>query len=57
MEKYGDDPDAVFLPGGGVKFIGPDGRDETETEHLGRLAHNARMRFNRSFAGKGSCIT
>lgn len=52
-EKWGDDPDAVFLPEGGVKFIGPRGREETEAEHLARLGHNSRMRFNRSFAGWG----
>lgn len=51
QQKYSNDPDAIFLPDGGVKFIGPKGREETEQEHLDRLSHNCRMRFNRSFAG------
>ena len=48
-EKYRDDPDAVFTETG-VHFIGPKG-PETEDEHNVRILHNARMRFNRSFAG------
>lgn len=47
-EKYRDDPDAVFTETG-VHFIGPKG-PETEDEHNVRILHNARMRFNRSFA-------
>ena len=50
-EKYRDDPDAVFT-GTGVHFVGPKGRIEDEDEHLHRLAHNCRMRFNRSFQGE-----
>lgn len=50
-EKYRNDPDCIFLPCGAVKFIGPKGREESESEHLARLGHNARMRFNRSFQG------
>eukprot|EP00435_Cladocopium_sp_Y103_P015770 s3511_g3.t2 len=48
-EKYRNDPDCIFLPCGGVKFIGPKGREENEREHLERLQHNADMRFQRSF--------
>ena len=48
--RYKDDPDAIFLPDG-IKFIGPKGKEETEEEHNQRLAHNCRMRFNRSFSG------
>ena len=51
-EKWGDDPDVIFLEQG-VKFIGPKGRDETEEEHIQRLYHNSRMRFNRSFESQG----
>lgn len=51
-ERYADDPDAVFTANG-LHFIGPKGRIEDETTHLRRLAHNARMRFNRSFTGLG----
>ncbi|CAK9103183.1 unnamed protein product [Durusdinium trenchii] len=46
-EQYKDDPDAIFQPDGTVKFIGPRGVEEDESQHLARLAHNARMRFNR----------
>ena len=51
-EKWGNDPDVVFLPGGGIKFIGPGGRDETEDEHIERLNHNSLMRLHRSFKGE-----
>ena len=50
-EKYKNDPDAVFDPNG-IHFVGPQGRHETEEEHLHRLEHNARMRFNRSIQGQ-----
>ena len=55
-EQYKDDPDAIFQPDGTVKFIGPRGVEEDESQHLARLAHNARMRFNRSFGGLGSKV-
>ncbi|CAL1166459.1 unnamed protein product [Cladocopium goreaui] len=29
-EKWGDDPDVVFPPEGGIKFIGPKGREESD---------------------------
>ena len=51
-EQYRDDKDAVLTPTG-VHFIGPGGRVENEAEHCARLAHNCRMRFNRSFTGLG----
>lgn len=57
-EKYANDPDALFGPWG-VKFIGPRGVEEDEPTHLARLAHNARMRFNRSFVsgmGPKKCL-
>ena len=47
-ERWADDSDAIFLPDG-IKFIGPKGREETEAEHVERLAHNTRMRFQRTF--------
>ena len=52
-EKWGDDPDVVFPPEGGIKFIGPKGREESEENHVIRLNHNAKMRFDRSFRGVG----
>lgn len=48
--RYANDPDAIFTEDG-VKFIGPKGVEEDEETHLHRLAHNCRMRFNRSFQG------
>ena len=51
-EQYRDDKDAV-LTATGVHFIGPGGRVEDEAEHCARLAHNCKMRFNRSITGLG----
>ena len=48
--KYADDKDAV-LTDEGVHFIEPGGRIEDEGEHMARLAHNCRVRFNRSVTG------
>ena len=39
----------VQLVNQGVLFQRPDGKYETADERDRRLAHNARMRFNRSF--------
>lgn len=50
--QYKNDPDAVFTDDG-VHFIGPKGQVEDEDTHMKRLAHNARMRFTRSFSGFG----
>ena len=50
--KYADDKDAV-LTEEGVHFVGPGGRIEDEAEHMSRLAHNCRVRFNRSVTGLG----
>lgn len=51
-QKWGDDRMLIFTKDG-VKCIGPKGREETEEEHIQRLSHNARMRFNRSFDSPG----
>ena len=51
--KWGDDPDAIIAEDGTVKFVGPKGKIESETEHMHRLAHNARMWMHRSITGYG----
>ena len=51
LAKYKSDPDLVVTPTG-YKFIGPKGEENLE-QHEKRLAHNQRMRFNRSVHGLG----
>ena len=56
QERWRDDPDVVFRSDGSVHFIGPGGRQESVDEHVGRLKHNGRMRFNRQVRGQSSGI-
>eukprot|EP00435_Cladocopium_sp_Y103_P018847 s28_g4.t1 len=52
QERWRNDPDVVMRSDGNVHFIGPGGRQESVEEHVGRLKHNSRMRFNRQIRGQ-----
>ena len=49
MQAEKDEQDGGVLIDGVLMFKRPDGKWETNDERDKRLAHNARMRYNRSF--------